>query len=195
MRTTNRKEVLTTGEVARICHVAPRTVSKWFDTGKLRGYRIPGSRDRRIPVEHLITFMRVHGIPLDGLDGGTCRILIMDSGRSPSRTELIRALGDIERYEVRAVENGFEAGVSAEQFRPHVIVLDTSGGEQEAAAICRNIKSHSELQSAKVIAAVPDLDERSRRQLAGQGFDECLPAHYSLKQLVRAVEDATNLVG
>ena len=195
MRTTNRKEVLTTGQVARICHVAPRTVSKWFDTGKLRGYRIPGSRDRRIPVEHLIAFMRTHGIPLDGLDGGSCRILIMDSTRSPSRRELIRALGEVQRYEVRAVENGFEAGVSAQQFRPHVIVLDTSDGEQEAAAICRNIKSHSELQSAKVIAAAPNLDERSRRQLAGQGFDECLPAHYSLKQLVRAVEDATNLVG
>ena len=39
------KEVFTTGEVARICNVAPRTVSKWFDTGQLRGYRIPGSKD------------------------------------------------------------------------------------------------------------------------------------------------------
>ena len=48
MGATGQKEVLTTGEVARICRVAPRTVSKWFDTGKLRGYRIPGSRDRRI---------------------------------------------------------------------------------------------------------------------------------------------------
>ena len=37
------KEVLTTGEVAKICNVAPRTVSKWFDSGSLKGYRIPGS--------------------------------------------------------------------------------------------------------------------------------------------------------
>jgi len=36
------KNVLTTGDVAKICHVAPRTVSKWFDNGQLRGYRIPG---------------------------------------------------------------------------------------------------------------------------------------------------------
>ena len=57
------KSVLTTGEVAKICKVAPRTVSKWFDSGKLRGYRIPGSKDRRIPMEHLIRFMRAHGIP------------------------------------------------------------------------------------------------------------------------------------
>ena len=42
------KEVLTTGEVAKICNVAARTVSKWFDSGQIEGYRIPGSKDRRI---------------------------------------------------------------------------------------------------------------------------------------------------
>ena len=52
------KEVLTTGEVARICNVASRTVSKWFDQGRLRGYRIPGSKDRRIPRSELVRFMR-----------------------------------------------------------------------------------------------------------------------------------------
>src|SRR5512140_1444860 len=48
------KDVLTTGEVAKICNVAPRTVSKWFDSGSLKGYKIPGSKDRRIPVAQLI---------------------------------------------------------------------------------------------------------------------------------------------
>jgi excisionase family DNA binding protein len=47
------KKVFTTGQVAKICKVAPRTVSKWFDSGRLRGYRIPGSQDRRIPREQL----------------------------------------------------------------------------------------------------------------------------------------------
>jgi len=54
------KDVLTTGEVAKICNVAPRTVSKWFDSGQLRGYRIPGSKDRRIPVAQLVRFMKAH---------------------------------------------------------------------------------------------------------------------------------------
>ena len=35
-------KVFTTGQVAKICKVAPRTVSKWFDSGRLKGYRIPG---------------------------------------------------------------------------------------------------------------------------------------------------------
>ena len=79
---TMQKTVLTTGDVAKLCSVAPRTVSKWFDSGKLRGYRIPGSKDRRIPVEQLVRFMRSHNIPLNGLETGQTRLLILDPDES-----------------------------------------------------------------------------------------------------------------
>ncbi len=69
------KDVLTTGEVANNCNVASRTVSKWFDSGQIRGYRIPGSKDRRIPVNNLTRFMKSHGIPMDGLMSGSTRVL------------------------------------------------------------------------------------------------------------------------
>ncbi len=62
------KKVFTTGQVAKICKVAPRTVSKWFDSGRLKGYRIPGSQDRRIPREQLIRFLKEHGMPLGELE-------------------------------------------------------------------------------------------------------------------------------
>lgn len=55
--------VMTTGQVAKICNVAPKTVTKWFDNGQLKGYRIPGSRDRRIPLPELLDFMDEYGIP------------------------------------------------------------------------------------------------------------------------------------
>ena len=72
------KKVFTTGQVAKICKVAPRTVSKWFDSGRLRGYRIPGSQDRRIPREHLIKFLKEHGMPLGELEEeGLHKILII----------------------------------------------------------------------------------------------------------------------
>ena len=70
MQELKAKDVLTTGEVAKICNVAPRTVSKWFDSGSLKGYRIPGSKDRRIPLNHLVRFMKDHDIPLNGLKTG-----------------------------------------------------------------------------------------------------------------------------
>ena len=62
------KNVFTTGEVAKICNVTIRTVIKWFESGELKGFKIPNSRDRRIPKENLIVFMKKHGIPLNRLD-------------------------------------------------------------------------------------------------------------------------------
>src|SRR5262249_56128995 len=75
---TKVKDVLTTGEVDKIWNVGARTVSKWFDSGALHGYRIPGSKDRRIPLNQLIRFMKQHGMPLNGLMTGQTRILIVD---------------------------------------------------------------------------------------------------------------------
>ncbi|MHC5017975.1 MAG: helix-turn-helix domain-containing protein, partial [Planctomycetota bacterium] len=84
-----KKDVLTTGQVAQLCNVAPRTVTKWFDSGQLGGYRIPGSKDRRIPQSELIRFMKAHDIPTGELEKGKLRILIIDS-----RTEYAQRFAD-----------------------------------------------------------------------------------------------------
>ena len=62
-----RRKVFTTGMIAEICDVAPRTVAKWFDAGLIKGYCIPGSRDRRIPRENLIKFMHECNMPVEWL--------------------------------------------------------------------------------------------------------------------------------
>lgn len=64
------KAVFTTGEAARACSISQQTINRCFDTGQLKGYKVPGSKFRRIPREHLLSFMKEHGIPTDGLSGG-----------------------------------------------------------------------------------------------------------------------------
>lgn len=189
VRTFPKKDVLTTGEVATICHVAPRTVSKWFDRGQLRGYRIPGSRDRRIPMEQLLAFMRANGIPLTGLDGGTHRILIVTE-HAP--TDLIRAAESSGRFDVRLAGNGFEAGVIAQQFRPHAVVLEVGQDESEAVGICRNIKSSAAFSATKAIAACWDWNEQRDRRLRSLGFEACLPMPFTLADLRDVTERLEN---
>jgi len=190
MNTTGTKDVFTTGEVARICHVAPRTVSKWFDSGKLRGYRIPGSRDRRIPLDSLVAFMRAHGIPLDGIDGGICRVLMVGGQQVEQIAGMMNAA---EQYNVRTAANGFEAGVIAQQFRPHVIVLNVDGRDVEAASICRNIKSSPALQGTRVIAVTGTSAVLRESELLSCGFDACLISPYTPSQLAEVVERVTDL--
>src|SRR4030042_7126460 len=96
------KNVLTTGDVAKICNVAPRTVSKWFDNGQLKGYRIPGSKDRRIPLSELLRFMKVHNMPTAGLAAGKIRVLIADSNQTTAMA-LSDSLKSRADYEVQIV--------------------------------------------------------------------------------------------
>ncbi len=186
-------DVLTTGEVARICNVAPRTVSKWFDTGQLRGYRIPGSKDRRIPVQQLVRFMRAHGIPLGELDSGQTRVLLVDEdGELLSLLE--QALSRTERYGVKTATSGFEAGAMAERFKPHVILIDVTLPDIDTAKIRRFLLSNDDLQATKLIATSGALTDGETQSLLREGFDSCLHKPFDVRQVMLAIEDAVAIV-
>ncbi|MCK5271926.1 MAG: response regulator [Sedimentisphaerales bacterium] len=188
-----KKDVLTTGQVAKICNVAPRTVSKWFDSGQLRGYRIPGSKDRRIPLSQLVRFMRAHGIPLNGLDGGTMRVLLVDN--EEERNNLIKeALEKDGRYEVRTAECGFDAGLIAEQFHPHVIFMDIMLEDINPQRICHIIRENTELQNTRIIAITSSLTEGEGQALLQQGFDEYLCKPFDIQQLIQCVDESLSIV-
>ncbi|MCE7973802.1 MAG: response regulator [Leptolyngbya sp. PLA1] len=187
------KEVLTTGEVAKICNVAPRTVSKWFDSGALKGYRIPGSRDRRIPSGELMKFMRAHGIPLEGMTSGRTRVLIVDGEREVVDT-LQRILTEQTSYEIRTATSSFSAGMECEKFKPHVVLMDIHLGEADARAFVENIRRNEHLQFTKVVAMSGKLTDGQAQSLRVQGFDSFLKKPFQVRQVVEAIEAATNLV-
>ena len=95
------KKVFTTGQVAKICKVAPRTVSKWFDSGRLKGYRIPGSQDRRIPREQLIRFLKEHGMPLGELDIAEHKVTVVSG--APTMWAAWAGLPEIDPMAFRTV--------------------------------------------------------------------------------------------
>jgi CheY-like chemotaxis protein len=194
MSTVKPKDVLTTGDVARICNVAPRTVSKWFDTGALTGYRIPGSKDRRIPLAQLIQFMKLHGMPLNGLRTGSTRVMIVDAEQDI--VEIFeKILEDEAKYEVEVVRTGFAAGVTAEKFRPHVILADMHMRDLDGRELCRQVKGSSDLQLTKVIAMSGQLtDDEAKGLLAKSvGFDGFLRKPFNVRQVVAAVEESLTI--
>lgn len=186
------KDVLTTGEVARICNVAPRTVSKWFDSGQLKGYRIPGSKDRRIPLNGLVRFMKQHSIPLNGLRTGNTRVLIVDAEREVVAV-IEKVLEDEARYEVEIADSAFGAGLLAEKFRPHVILLDLHLKEIDARAILEQIRANPDLQLTKVVVMSSRLTESEGAQQIHKGFDAFLKKPFHLRQVLQAIEQATQV--
>jgi excisionase family DNA binding protein len=187
------KDVLTTGEVAKICNVAPRTVSKWFDSGTLKGYRIPGSKDRRIPVSELVRFMKAHNIPMEGLSSGRTRVLVVDDERDVVQV-LERVLTEQTNYEVKTATTGFQAGMLCESFRPHVLLLDVHLGEGNARDVAQLIQTSDAMSMTKIIAMSGKLTDGQAQSLRGQGFDSFLKKPFQIRQVVEAIEAATSLV-
>jgi len=192
-RMTKGKNVLTTGDVARICNVAPRTVSKWFDNGQLKGYRIPGSKDRRIPVGELIRFMKAHNIPTTPLPVGKIRVLIIDSNGDASS-----ALGDALQtkadYEVQTVRSNFETGIVAQKFAPHVLLISLLAKGIDAVDICRSIRDNEDLQTIKVIALANRLGDTESAALLQKGFDGCISNPADVTEVIRKIEETTAIV-
>lgn len=187
------KDVLTTGDVAKICHVAPRTVSKWFDNGQLKGYRIPGSKDRRIPVNELIRFMKMHNMPTSALPVGKIRVLIADSNEKTAS-----ALADVLRseadYEVKTVRSNFGTGAIVHKFSPHVLLVSLLSEEIDAMSICDSIHTQEDLGTIKIIALVNNLSESESEALLNKGFDGYVSYSADAKEVIKRIEEATAII-
>ena len=187
------KNVLTTGDVARICSVAPRTVSKWFDSGQLKGYRIPGSKDRRIPVSELVRFMKLHNMPVTMFPVDKVRILIADSDSEICQT-LAKNLTEKADYEVQAVSGNFETGMAAHKFSPHVLLISLFSKNISAVEICQTVREDEDLQTIRVIAIANNLSDSEAAALIQQGFDGYICDPGDIEEVIKKVEEAVAII-
>ena len=188
-----RKDVLTTGQVAQICNVAPRTVTKWFDSGQLKGYRIPGSRDRRIPTSELIRFMKAHDIPTDSLEVGKIRVLIIDSDWK-SAEETADALQAKGNYEVRTAQSSFDAGIVAQKLVPHVILINLMAHDIDAKRVCKYVRTTEDLSGTKVVAVASNLRESEAEALHEQGFDAVVVHPEEIGLVMETIQAVTAII-
>ena len=144
------KKVFTTGEAARVCKVSQQTIIRCFDNGQLEGFRVPGSKFRRIPRDKLIAFMRNNGIPTDDFETGKRKVLVVDD--DPDLVELIVSiLKEDGRFETKVANNGFEAGMMVKEYHPDLIVLDVMLPEINGKEVCIRVRNDDTLENVKII--------------------------------------------
>jgi excisionase family DNA binding protein len=177
------KTVFTTGEAAKICKVSQQTIIRCFDSGQLKGFRVPGSRFRRIPRDALINFMRENGIPLDALENTKHRILIVDDDE-----ELVELIRDVllrdGRFEVRTVNNGFEAGMAVKEYHPDLIVLDIMLPDINGKDVCQVVRSDPNMNDIRIICISGMVEEDRIQELKAVGADDFLHKPFEIEQLV-----------
>lgn len=181
------KKVFTTGQVAKICKVAPRTVSKWFDSGRLKGYRIPGSQDRRIPREQLIRFLKEHGMPLGELEEEEWHKVLIIGAERLFIDRLKEQLPENEDFKYEIANSGFEAGIMAESFHPDTIVIDLALGRSEALQIAANLRRNPQYEQTLMVALASE-DEADPDSLKTQHqFSEAFKKPFDIALLAERI--------
>ncbi len=186
------KSVYTTGEVSRICKVSQQTVIRCFDSGKLKGFRVPGSRFRRIPRESLLNFMKEHAIPLDQLETGKKRVLVVDDDEAIVDM-FIDLLGRDGRFEVKTARTGYDAGVLTESFRPDVMLLDFKLPDVNGNVVCRTVRADSKFEHMKIIIISGVADPDEVEELMSVGADEFIKKPFKIDSVISRVAEMVNV--
>lgn len=183
----SKSRVFTSGEVANICGVSPDTVSRWFDMGQIEGYRLGPGGDRRIPFDSLRQFMLNHGIPLDRLEEGERRILVVDD--DPYYLDVIpAALTKASDYQVFVASTGFDCGALVAEHNPHLIILDIHLSDMDGRMVCERVKSRPETRNTRILAISGYIDDDEAKMLTDYGFDDYVKKPFGLADLHDRVE-------
>lgn len=139
-----------TGELAKLFNVAPRTITKWIDSGKLQGYRLPGcganpdQGDRRVSHQAVMSFIVARNWPVpDGFVMEFGEILFLQCAE-------LRALLPDERLGIRTVESLVECGTLIARRHPLLVIVGSDVPRDEVVAIRDLVKE----DSGKVIRIV-----------------------------------------
>ena len=183
------KKVFSTGEAATICKISQQTIIRCFDSGKLEGFRVPGSRFRRIPRESLVKFMRENEIPLGLLeDANRQKVLVVDD--DPEIVELmVDVLERDGRFEVRMASSGYDSGVVTQEFRPDLMVLDYMLPDVNGNVVCKTIRQNPAFKHMKIIIVSGVIDQKEIDDMLKIGADAFMKKPFSIDALVNKMTE------
>jgi excisionase family DNA binding protein len=182
------KTVFTTGEAAKICKVSQQTIIRCFDNGTLKGFRVPGSRFRRIPRDQLFSFMKDNGIPTDALESGKKKLLIVDDDQDLVDL-MVDAFSRDGRFDIRTANNGFDAGMQVKEFRPDMVILDVMLPDINGKEVCQRVRMDQRAESVKIICISGMVEADRVADLRASGADDFMQKPFTTDRLIERVCD------
>ncbi len=186
------KDLFTTGEAAEVCKVSQQTIIRCFDSGRLQGFRIPGSRFRRIPRQSLIKFMKENNIPLDKLESGKKKVLVVDDDH-----EIVELIVDVllrdGRFDIKTASSGYEAGISTQRFRPDLILLDYMLPDVNGNIVCQTIRENPEFGNIAIIIVSGVVKQDEIDQLLKSGAEDFIKKPFNIAELLDKIADVLRM--
>ncbi|MFC1593942.1 response regulator [Candidatus Omnitrophota bacterium] len=190
-KATREQKPLTTGEIARHCHVTYRGVLKWIEAGKLATYKTPGKHNR-VRVVDFIDFLNKYNMPVpDNFVGRALkkRILIVDDDKNAVSTirRILRMRNG--KYEIDVAFNGFDAGAKLVAFKPDIVVLDIRMPHVDGYTVIKRIRQSLDGGTIKIIVISGYFQQEGKRKISSMGVDACIDKPFDPERFLQTIEE------
>lgn len=175
---------LTTGDIAKYCHVTPVAVLKWIKAGKLKAYATPGGHFRVTPDEFK-EFLKRYVMPMPRAMRAReeNHVLVADDD-SAILTVVSKSLKKLDgSLHVHTAENGYEACVRIGHFPVSLAIIDIMMPNMDGIEVCRILRSMPETKDIPILIISGFLDEENIEALNAIGVNDFLAKPFKAKEL------------
>ena len=132
-------------------------------------------------------------MPLNGLDGGLIRVLVLDPDEELA-SAVRQALLEAGRFEVETANCAFSGGAAVQKFRPHLILLDPDGLQLDSERLCRFLRNSEDLQGTSLLAMSRDMTDARGQMFLQQGIAQYIQKPFDAQALIQSIEDTVSIV-
>lgn len=184
--------LLTTGEVARFCHVTSAAVLNWIKSGNLKAYKSPG-KHHRIRFEDLLDFLKKYEmfIPkeLKEIRDSAKKTILVVEDDNIFREVLKEHLSDrYKDFKVYVAENALEAGCYMERTKPDLVILDLKLPGISGFDFCRVIRQMLPNHETKILAMSGFIPDAEKQKVIEKGADDFISKPFKLDDLDRCIK-------
>ena len=126
--------------------------------------------------------MKENDIPLDAIESGKRKVLVVDDD-----AEIVELIVDIltrdGRFETRTASSGYEAGIATQRFRPELILLDYMLPDVNGNIVCQAIRSNPEFENIKIIIVSGVVKQDEIAQLLKSGAEDFIRKPFDIAEL------------
>ena len=183
--------LLNTGDIARYCHVSVVQINRWIMSGKLKAFRNPGGR-YRISKKYFKDFLQRNGMPVIEeffREGQSKRILIADD--DDTIVEVVQDIisSNIQDVDVKTARDGYEALITAGDFKPDLLVLDMRMPKIDGLEVIRRLRDNDVFSgNMKILTMTAHSDAYPREAVLEAGADEYLIKPIDMETLLEYME-------
>jgi DNA-binding response OmpR family regulator len=130
--------------------------------------------------------MKENAIPLDALDSGKKKVLIVDDD-----AEIVDLLVEVlvrdGRFDVKTATSGYEAGIQTQRFRPDCLLLDYMLPDVNGNVVCHTIRRNPEFENIKIIIVSGVIKQDEIEQLLKSGAQDFVKKPFDVNDLLRKI--------